>query len=258
MNQLHSLKNTRQLAPWIEMKIESSRYLIKTVDQFSELEEVFRLRSEIFSEEYGRNPPVSGLDVDRFDLTCDHLIIVCRKSNQIVGTYRVLCSSFTNHFYSETEFEMEEYLSAPGTKLELGRACITKEHRNGATLALLWKGIMQYASLSGARYLFGCSSVKLNSHSQAEHFKKVLESNGNTSADWNIQPKPQYQFVSTQDTAEEIEIPPLLRCYLKAGAKVYGFPAYDAEFNCSDFLTIIDLEQMSNAYEKRFAYETAI
>jgi len=35
-------------------------------------------------------------------------------------------------------------------------------------------------------------------------------------------------------------IPDLLKSYLKFGAKICSYPAYDKEFRCFDFLTVID------------------
>jgi len=46
-----------------------------------------------------------------------------------------------------------------GQLLELGRACIEREHRDSVVLMLLWKGIYRYACETGARYLVGCSSL---------------------------------------------------------------------------------------------------
>ena len=40
--------------------------------------------------------------------------------------------------------------------------------------------------------------------------------------------------------------------YLKAGAKVYGKPAYDHEFRCSDFLTILDIKSMSEKHRNKY------
>jgi putative hemolysin len=43
--------------------------------------------------------------------------------------------------------------------LELGRACVQREHRDSMVLMLLWKGIFRYACETGTRYLVGCSSL---------------------------------------------------------------------------------------------------
>lgn len=236
--------------------LETSRYRIRTIESRSELVRLLELRSNIFSKDYGRAPPPSGLDVDRFDFVADHLAIECKQTGKCVGTYRLISSLQTSFFYSGTEFKIDDFLSTPGTKLELGRACIEPEHRNGITLTLLWKGILEYASKSGARYLFGCSSVKTESESRADALISTWQAEGRVGTEWQIQPLPAFAFEAESpgiaDTAEWIETPALLRSYFKAGAKVYGRGAYDREFHCVDFFTVLDLDEMEDAYERRF------
>jgi putative hemolysin len=46
--------------------------------------------------------------------------------------------------------------------------------------------------------------------------------------------------------------PPLVRGYIKIGAKVLGAPAWDSDFGCADLPMMLDLSAMSPAYRKRF------
>ena len=245
----------RRIDPYLPIQIENSRYLLKTVDQVSEFHEVLELRAKIFSEEYGVDLNSTSLDIDLYDFQCDHLIIIDKLSNTIVGTYRLLCSRFTQKFYSESEFEIHEFLEAPGTKLELGRACISKNHRKGAVLSLLWRGIVRYAILSGSDYLFGCSSVKTESPSAALNIMQMLQEENALSAEWKVRPKNQYRIPNLfafDPSQVEIEIPSLFRSYLSAGAKVLGEPAHDPEFHCLDFFTVLRLTEITTQYEKRY------
>jgi putative hemolysin len=52
---------------------------------------------------------------------------------------------------------------------------------------------------------------------------------------------------------EEAEtlLPPLCRAYLKAGAYVGGAPAWDWEFKCIDFLTILRRDDLNKSLWKR-------
>jgi putative hemolysin len=56
----------------------------------------------------------AGLDVDRFDAACEHLIVrtvgTADAASQVVGTYRVLtpaASRMTGGLYSESEFDLQ-------------------------------------------------------------------------------------------------------------------------------------------------------
>ena len=45
-------------------------------------------------------------------------------------------------------------------------------------------------------------------------------------------------------------IPGLVKGYISAGAKICGEPVYDADFNCHDFFTILDLKKLNQDYVK--------
>jgi putative hemolysin len=74
----------------------------------------------------------------------------------------------TAHFgyYSQQEFEFAPYEHIRPRILELGRACIHKDHRNSEVLTLLWRTIATYCRFHGLRYLIGCSSLTSRDPSQ--------------------------------------------------------------------------------------------
>ena len=247
------LKILRRIEPFLPIHLQNSRYVLKTVDQVSEFQEVLSLRAKVFSEDYGISAP--SLDIDPIDFQCDHLIIIDQMSEKVVGTYRLVCSKFSENFYSETEFEMKDFLSAPGIKLELGRACIAHSHRKGAVLSLLWRGVIQYAIKTNATYLFGCSSVKGESFSDAKSLYESLNAEGHLSTEWKINPLTQFQipeFNLVQTSTTPPPLPSLFRSYLNAGSKVLGEPAFDPAFHCFDFLTVLRLTDITANYEKRY------
>jgi putative hemolysin len=255
LQQNHTENRTRFFEPYVRMVVENSKYIIKTADSMSELLDVLAFRGRIFAEEYNAPIASGALDIDRHDFQCDHLIIKTRDTDQIVGTYRMLCSRFTQDFYSSNEFSIGEFLSTEGVKLELGRACIAKEHRKGAVLHLLWRGVIQYAMETKADYLFGCSSVKTESYGASMVIRDDLEKNGNLCQQWSIEPVSKYRFTiqdKMSDFVEEVSIPPLLRTYIKAGAKVCAEPAYDREFHCLDYLTILKLDELKDNFERKY------
>ncbi len=249
------LKIHRRIDPFVSIAIENSRYTLKTMDQISEFEQVLALRAKIFTEEYSAQLNSSAFDIDPYDFSCDHLIILDKQSGLVIGTYRMLCSQFVNHFYSETEFEMKHFLNEPGIKLELGRACIAREHRRGAVLSLLWRGIIRYAIHTKAEYLFGCSSVKTESPADAKAIIESLKKKDQFSEQWGITPTEKYRMslsLVSEMTELNCDFPSLFQSYLNAGAKVFGEPALDREFKCLDFLTILRLRDIAESYEKRY------
>ncbi len=84
-------------------------------------------------------------------------LIACSRESQLPSNLG---------YYSEQEFNFAPYEPLRPGILELGRASIDREHRTPEVLTLLWRGIAQYATDMGLRYLVGCSS--LNSKDPAE------------------------------------------------------------------------------------------
>ena len=251
--------SARAFDPHVRIRVENARYILKTIDQVSELESALKLRGSVFSEEYGVEGMDGKLDIDSYDFLCDHLVIVDKRDGSVVGTYRILCSKFTNRFYSQSEFNLDGFLAIPGIKMELGRACIAKEHRRGAVINLLWRGIVRYAIETGSEYLFGCSSVKTESPSVAQNLIETLKSKQAHVDRWEVSPLAKYQFQNSVESNgdpkasdETVEIPALFQSYLNAGAVAVGDPAHDAEFHCIDLFTVLRLSDLTATYEKRY------
>jgi len=252
----------RYFKPKVSLFLETKKFVVKTVENGFELEKALNLRYEVFYEEMLNKRTFLGVDVDRFDPICDHLIIVEKGSEKVVGTYRLISSTYSDRFYSETEFLIHNLKTAKGNKLELGRACVHRDYRNGITIALLWRGISEYMKIVDARYLFGCSSISTTNFIEISLIYKYLRELHFSHGDFRVYPKQKHvieqinnyldtfqRFDIKTETIEEL-IPPLLKSYLKAGARVCGEPALDKKFRCADFLTVLDVELLNGSFDK--------
>jgi putative hemolysin len=243
---------------------ENSRFIIKTVENPFELEDVLRLRYEVFIEEMCNRRGFLGIDVDRYDLICDHLVVMDKGTEKVVGTYRLISSAFSHSFYSETEFNIDNIKKLRGNLLELGRACVNRDYRNGTTMALLWKGVSEYVKNVEAKYLFGCSSIATTDEEEIallhSYFKEFFYSPEHLRVYpkrkvmvRNLKPFFKMDLLSSADTARcEKLLPPLLKSYLKAGSVVCGEPALDAKFRCTDFLTLLDIDLLDKTFGKKY------
>lgn len=249
-----SLPLSEMSPPNYDILLETKAYTLKTANDKEELLQAFKLRQRSFLE---HQLDGEEFEFDEYDSVCDHLIIKSNETQEIVGCYRILCSLHTSKFYSQEEFALDNFLKLPGVKLELGRACIDPSHRNGSVIDLLWRGISNYAQLSNAKYLFGCSSVKTVKLTVAYGIMKYLRDGGFYEECFNIKSVGEYRMdFSGYGTENESEIkemiPSLLRSYLMAGAKVHGMPAVDREFGCVDYLTILDLDLVTALFKRRY------
>ena len=186
-------------------------------------------------------------DADAFDPICDHLLVEDYRSSDVVGTYRLqtgATAAANLGYYSALEFDFTPYEPHRAQMIELGRACVHRDHRNLAVLGMLWRGIIEYARNHGARYMVGCSS--LTSQDPAEGAAAFFELSGRHLIEPSLRtfPLPKFRCDMEQLAPAVPKIPKLLRAYLSLGAAICGPPAIDREFKTIDFLTWMDIEAL--------------
>ena len=223
-----------------------SSYRARLASTASDLRAAQGLRFEVFNIELDEGLVQSydtGLDVDPFDAVCDHLIVEDTTAGVTVGTYRLqtgLSAAATLGYYSEREFDFTPLEPMRAQILELGRACIHRNHRNFTVLNLLWKGIVGYAQSRGTRYLLGCSSLTSQDEAAGAAAYHQLLANMAPPV-WSTVPLPTFACALDGAAVAAPRIPRLLSAYLALGAGICGPPAIDREFRTIDFLTCLDL-----------------
>lgn len=240
------------------VEIELGRYRVRLAENLAEREAACRLRFKVFNIELGEGLESSyqtGLDQDEFDLFCDHLIVEDRSAREIVGTYRMQTGQTAANqlgYYSAQEFDFAPFENIRSQVLELGRASIDREHRTSEVLTLLWRAIARYSQALKLRYLIGCSS--LNSRDPQLGWAMYRELIPFLVASpFRTLPMRAYALPSPSGAALEFpKVPKLLKTYIAVGARICGAPAWDREFGTIDFLTLLDLEQLTTAARNRF------
>jgi putative hemolysin len=228
----------------------TNRFRAGMAESLQDLIDCQRLRYLVFNCELGEGLASSariGLDRDRYDFICDHLMVRDTSSGKLVGTYRMQ-SGFRAKgnlgYYSEQFFDFTPFEGIREKVLELGRACVHTEYRNTAVLHMLWKGIVRYASSCGARYLLGCSSVTSQNENEGMALYEELREKYLIEVALRTKPRPEFACRASHKTAAAPVIPRLFRAYLDVSARLCGPPAIDREFKTIDFLTLIDLQHI--------------
>jgi putative hemolysin len=263
-------------APGRGIHADVGRYRLRVAETREDREAACRLRFKVFNIELGEGLESSyetGLDMDRFDAVCEHLLVEEKASGRVVGTYRMQSGGTAARnlgYYSEREFSLRPYEPLRAGILELGRASIDREHRTPEVLMLLWRGIAQYATDMGLSTLLGCSSLNSNDpvdgwrmYRQLEDFKVSSEFETTPTEayacpmeprDMDAQPSSCQadRSVQGEDFPAPVKIPKLLKTYLAIGARIAAPPAWDREFRTIDFLTLLDLKSLSAAARNRF------
>jgi putative hemolysin len=221
-----------------------------------------KLRWRVFVEELGArlDTPVQGVDSDRFDAHCAHLIVRDDDNGRVVGCYRILspdAARRTGGYYSETEFDLGRLDHLRPQMVEIGRACIDADYRqNAAVIALLWSGLARYMQSGGHQYLLGCASISLadGGHNAAALFDSLRDRMG--PPEYRVFPKVRLPLERLTPGAGCVP-PPLVKGYLRAGADVCGEPAWDPDFNTADLPLLLTMSRLDARYAKHFMQRAA-
>ena len=235
----------------------TSQFRAGMAESLEDLMDCQRLRYLVFNCELGEGLDSSahiGLDRDRYDFICDHLMVRNISTGQLVGTYRMQ-SGFRAKgnlgYYSEQFFDFTPYEGIRAEVLELGRACVHTEFRNSAVLHMLWKGIARYAMSCGARYLLGCSSVTSQDENEGIALYEQLREKYLIEPPFRTKPRPEFACRASNASVSAPATPRLFRAYLDVSACLCGPPAIDREFKTIDFLTLIDLQRIPDRLRTR-------
>jgi len=240
-----------------------SRYEARFAETKEEELAVLRLRYEVFSVELaGKEPDDDSIESDEFDESSKHLVVIEKSSRRTVGTYRVNSIETIDDIsklYSFGEFTLEDLPGDIVTNgIEIGRACIARDHRNSKVLFLLWKALATHLIRSRKRYFFGCCSIFTRDRQVAELAYRQLARNGSFDERIRLEPRRNglYKTEPTGFDDADLKLPSLFELYLKLGAKVCGPPTIDHEFGTVDFFVICDSHSVTDRYRTMFFSET--
>ncbi len=242
-----------------------SDYIVKLAKSPEEVKTAQRLRFEVFNLEMKKGLASSfetGLDRDEYDELCDHILIIDKKSEKTIGTYRLLLRSRlkdADRFYSENEFDLTNIKKLKGEILEMGRSCVHKDYRRNSIVHLLWAGIVDYINQRDVHYIIGCPSIYSTDVSEISRIYTLMKKNYFAPEYARVFPGEKGIIPGLNIEADIaghekkilLTLPSLVRSYLKTGAYVCGEPVVDREFGTVDFFMLLDLARVSDDYLKR-------
>jgi len=218
-----------------------------------------RLRYEVFIEELGGNGPLvdhdARLERDAFDPYFDHLLLIERKSQRVIGVYRVLRGDMAEkagRFYSEDEYDLSA-LKASGRRLmELGRSCVHADFRGSAAMYYLWNGLGAYVLEHDIDVMFGVASFH---GTDINAIREPLAYLHHTHlAPKELRPRVVGPHFQTMDLMPRDQIDPraalkamptLIKAYLRLGGYVGEGAFVDHSFNTTDVFLLIDSKKIS-------------
>lgn len=240
------------------LPLADGRYEARIASGAAETATALKLRHDVFSVELGGSeaPGETRLEFDAYDFKCRHLIVIDRENGATVGTYRLNSyetARSTEGFYSASEFTIEDLpLDVIEKGIEIGRACIAREHRNTKVLFLLWKALLAYLEHTEKRYFFGCCSIFSRDLETGRRAFDQLRTGEHLHETIAVVPKRNAVVVNEIAGTTRVELPALFNMYLRLGAKVCGPPMIDHEFGTIDFFVVFDVRSMSEKYRRMF------
>lgn len=225
-----------------------------------------RLRYQVFHEEMSAMPDlVSRLkrrDIDPFDKICDHLLVIdhALAKPKVVGTYRLLRQDIAENnggFYSANEFDISPMLARHrGLKfLELGRSCVAKPYRDKRTVELLWHGIWAYVKRNKIDVMFGCASFDGTDIDALSLPLSFLHHNARAEGAFVAKALPRRAIPMDRLAPDQINpklalqsLPPLIKGYLRIGAKIGEGAVVDHQFGTTDVLVILPVSAINPRY----------
>lgn len=243
----------------------------------SEIAAAQEVRYRVFFDELGARKQglqsIDRRDADRFDEICDHLLVFDTsisgpEHRRIVGTYRLLRqerAAEVGGFYSDEEFELNKLIARHPSQrfLELGRSCVLPEYRSKRTIEALWQGIWAYLNRYDIDVMTGCASfhgVVPAAHAEALTY---LAHHCRTSADWDVRAVAERYCAMDLMPIEAVNakaaigaMPPLVKGYLRVGAKIGDGCVIDHEFGTVDVFVVMPVKEIGSRYINYYGGET--
>lgn len=241
-----------------------TRLVVAWARDEAEVREAQQLRYQVFAEEMGArlSPPAGtppGLDVDVFDPYCEHLLVRALDGDEgkgpVIGTYRVMTPAAARRvggLYSETEFDLTRLRPLRATMVELGRSCVHADHRQGGVILALWGALAEFMQRNGLETMVGCASVSMRDggHVAASLWEQLRQTHL-APIEWQVRPR---LALPVDDLRRDLQVepPPLIKGYLRCGAKLLGAPAWDPDFNTADLPLLMRVADLPERYRRHF------
>lgn len=240
-----------------ENKVAAQRYEISFARSLDEMRDAQRLRYAVFSDEMGARlvGPEPGVDEDRFDAYCEHLIVRDARTGDAVGTYRILpppAARDAGGYYSDQEFDLSRLAHLAPRMVEVGRSCIHPDYRSGTVISLLWGALAEYMVAHSYEYLIGCASISIaDGGYAASTIYREVAARHLAPSEYRVVPRLRLPIEELHSDAHG-ELPPLVKGYLRLGGYVCGEPAWDPDFHSADLFVLVPMGQVNPRYLRHY------
>ena len=209
-------------------------------------------------------------DICPFDRVCDHLLVIDhdalnrfgRRKPRVVGVYRLLRqekAGAVGGFYTQGEFDIAPLLARHADKrfLELGRSCVHPDWRSKRVMELLWRGVWTYVRHHRIDVLIGCASLPGADALRHRQVLRFLADNARAQGEWSASALPRRRAPEPPAHADlgpvRNLLPPLVKGYLRVGARFGDGAVVDHQFGTTDVLVIMPVADIDPRYKTHFS-----
>ena len=222
------------------------------------------LRYRVFVQELGGDGAMvdhdAQLEMDAFDPVYDHLLLLDRRRgdtvrDRVVGVYRLMRSdrvAEAGRYYCEDEYDLSVLKASGRRLLELGRSCVDADYRGGTAMLHLWSGLARYVADHDIDILFGVASFHGTDIGALKQALSFLYHNHLAPEDVRVRAvadhfQPMDLLPPDQIDRKEavVQIPALIKGYLRLGGTVGDGAFIDHAFNTTDVCLIMDTARMT-------------
>ncbi|MCX8953380.1 GNAT family N-acetyltransferase [Ruegeria sp. NA] len=234
-------------------------FTVKLAETEADLQAAQRLRYDVFVRELGGGGEMvdhdAGLEKDRFDPYFDHMLAYDDHTGEIIGVYRMLPgerAAELGQFYSEDEYDLTVLKNSGRKLLELGRSCLHPDYRGGTAMFHLWNGLAAYVAERDIEVLFGVASFHGTDVTTLAQPLSMLHHNHLAPPELRVRAQPDvFQSMNLvkpealDRRAAMVQVPALIKAYLRLGGFVGEGAFIDHTFNTTDVCLILDTTRMN-------------
>lgn len=230
--------------------LQKGRYAARFAAGEADIAAAQALRFKVFRKKGGAG---EGIDSDRFDALCRHVLVEDVTTGRLVCCYRLMHladGAAIGQSYSAQYYELSRLRDFQGPMLEVGRFCIRPGQCDADILRVAWGAITRYVDENNVEMLFGCSSFRgIEVDAYGDAFALLKEKHLAPSC-W----QPTVKASSVYRFAKQLRLrkpdlkmamkamPPLLRTYLVMGGWVSDHAVVDRDLDTLHVFTGLEIK----------------
>ncbi|WP_372892862.1 GNAT family N-acetyltransferase [Rhodosalinus sp.] len=221
-----------------------------------------RLRYAVFVEELGGDGPLvdhaDRLERDAFDAHADHLVLVdpardAAALDHVVGVYRLMRAdqaAAAGRFYGAAEYDLAPLQASGRRLLELGRSCVHPAYRGGTAMFHLWTALADYVAAHRIEILFGVASFHGTDPEALAAPLSLLHHRHLAPPELRVrarvfQPMDLMPEAAIDRRRAMLQVPALIKAYLRLGGVVGEGAFVDHAFNTTDVCLVMDTARLN-------------